>query len=60
MANPLFKISMGLNKDLPSGKVPGQVYVTTDKKKMHIDVDGDTRIVLNAAEADKLTTARSV
>lgn len=44
MANVLFK--KGLLKNLPSTKVEGTIYVTTDERAMYLDVDKDTRIRL--------------
>ena len=44
MANVLFK--KGLLKDLPSGKVEGTIYVTTDERAMYLDVSADKRIRL--------------
>ena len=44
MANVLFK--KGLLKNLPSDKVEGTIYVTTDERAMYLDVDASTRIRL--------------
>lgn len=44
MANVLFK--KGLLKNLPTGKVAGTIYVTTDERAMYLDVDENTRIRL--------------
>ena len=44
MANVLFK--KGLLKDLPSGKVEGTIYVTTDERAMYLDISADKRIRL--------------
>ena len=44
MANVLFK--KGLLKNLPTEKVAGTIYVTTDERAMYLDVDASTRIRL--------------
>lgn len=44
MANVLFK--KGLLKDLPSSKVEGTIYVTTDERAMYLDISADKRIRL--------------
>ena len=44
MANVLFK--KGLLKNLPSAKVEGTIYVTTDERAMYLDVSNSERIRL--------------
>mgnify|MGYP007129635462 CR=1 FL=1 len=60
----LFKILKGAASGLANKKITeGYCYVTTDEKKMYIDTSADTRICLNAANADtatKLKTARTI
>ena len=56
----LFKISKGLSQNLPSKKVAGYCYFTTDDGKFYIDTTDSKRVCLNAATADKLTTARTI
>ena len=59
----LFKISKGLAANLPTTYKEGYCYFTTDDGKFYIDTaDGAAsgRICLNAAAADKLTTARTI
>lgn len=59
----LFKISKGKAAGIPSNKVEGYCYFTTDDGKFYIDVDKDTRVCLNAAKADiatKLASAATI
>ena len=44
MANVLFK--KGLLANLPSTKVEGTIYVTTDERAMYLDVSNNERIRL--------------
>lgn len=44
MANVLFK--KGKLANLPSTKVEGTIYITTDERAMYLDIDKDTRIRL--------------
>lgn len=53
----LFKIKKGLATNLPSTTTEGCCYITTDTKKLYIDLVSatsteDNRICLNAAYAD--------
>ena len=59
----LFKILKGTEAKLPTNKVEGYCYVTTDTKKMYVDTGASTRICLNAANADiatKLAEAKTI
>ena len=56
----LFKISKGLNANLPTVYNEGWCYFTTDDGKFYIDTSGSggttgTRVVLNAEYAEHLT-----
>lgn len=52
----LFKILKGQGANLPSGKVEGYAYVTTDTHKFYVDISASERIELNAFAADRLSS----
>lgn len=56
----LFKILQGVAENLPSKKIEGYCYVTTDEGKFYIDITGTKRICLNAATADKIANSLSI
>ena len=66
----LFKISKGKSANLPTNKVDGYCYVTTNDHKFYVDYTKDDgtldRFALNAVYADsagtatKLATARTI
>ena len=60
----LFKISKGKSANLPTNKVNGYCYVTTDEHKLYVDYTKDDgtldRFALNAVTADKWTTSRNL
>lgn len=56
----LFKISKGLKNNLPSNKIEGYCYFTTDDGKFHIDVSNSQRITINAEKADKDSNGKNI
>ena len=59
----LFKILQGQSSNLPTNKVEGYCYVTTDEHKFYVDYKKSNgtldRFALNAETATKLTTANA-
>ena len=60
----LFKISKGKSENLPTNKVDGYCYVTTNDHKFYVDYTKDDgtldRFALNAVSADKWVTSRNL
>ncbi len=51
------KFKKGLEADLPSTKEEGVFYVSTDTGSIHLDVDNETRIEINASTHRELFDA---
>lgn len=47
MANEYFSVAKGLQANLPTDKISGRAWFTTDTKNMYVDVDSTNRIKIN-------------